>query len=177
MAASGRSARRLLQFFKTTDAPTISAWTEALAAQLDNDVEAKTGKLSERPAAALFGRLFYVAGDSTAANNGILWLDNGTSWSAINPTVIKRGTGTTTGLNSASPFSSCTGSFAHGMGFAPAAVTIIASKAVGASQSSVEATVAPSFAVTAITATEVSYLASVPGISNNVPTFYWTAVS
>jgi hypothetical protein len=80
MAASGKTARRLLQFFKPADAPTISAWSEALANQLDNDVEIKRGKLSERSAPSLFGRLFYVEGDATAANNGILWLDLGATW-------------------------------------------------------------------------------------------------
>lgn len=78
--ASGRSPRRLLQFFKPTDAPTLSAYTEALASQLDNDVECLTGKLSERSVAKLFGRLFYVQGDATAVNNGVLWLDTGATW-------------------------------------------------------------------------------------------------
>lgn len=82
--ASGKSARRLLQFFKTTDAPNISAWSEALAAQLDNDVEGGQGKLSERPAASLRGRIFVVQGDATAANNGIVWWDTGASWLAVN---------------------------------------------------------------------------------------------
>jgi len=84
MPVSGKSARRKLPFLLTTDSPEIHAAAEALCAALDNDVEIKTGKLSERPAASLFGRLFYVQGDVTAANNGIIWLDLGATWTAVN---------------------------------------------------------------------------------------------
>lgn len=82
--ASGKSARRLLQFFKTTDAPAISAWSEALVAQLDNDVEGGQGTLAGRPVAALRGRVWVVQGDATEANNGIVWWDTGATWIALN---------------------------------------------------------------------------------------------
>jgi hypothetical protein len=82
--ASGRTARRLLQFCKPTDAPAISSYTEALANQLDNDVEGGQGKLSERSAAKLRGRIYVVQGDATEANNGIVWWDTGSTWIAVN---------------------------------------------------------------------------------------------
>lgn len=84
MAVTGKTARRLLKFLLTTDPPEIHAALEGLANQLDNDAEILTGKLSERPGFKLFGRMFYVQGDATAANNGIMWLDLGASWVAIN---------------------------------------------------------------------------------------------
>lgn len=82
MPPSGTTARRKLPFIKPTDAPKLSELSELLANALDNDVEVKTGKLSERPASSLFGRLFYVQGD-TAANNGITWIDLGASWTVV----------------------------------------------------------------------------------------------
>jgi hypothetical protein len=88
MAASGRTARRLLQFWKPGDAPTISAWSEALAGQLDNDVEGGQGTLAARPAAALRGRIWVVQGDATAANNGVVWWDTGSTWIAIGATPL-----------------------------------------------------------------------------------------
>jgi hypothetical protein len=96
--ASGRTARRLLQFYKPTDAPTLSAWSEALANQLDNDVEGGQGKLSERPPAKLRGRVFVVQGDATEANNGIVWWDTGATWLAVNHQVGAGPTVTTPGV-------------------------------------------------------------------------------
>lgn len=88
----GESARRKLKFLLTGEAPKIHEWGELLAAALDNDVEAKKGKLSERPATGvgvgLFGRLFYVEGDATAENNGIWWFDTGTTWLALNQPAV-----------------------------------------------------------------------------------------
>jgi hypothetical protein len=87
MAVSGKTARRLLSFLLTTDPPEIHSAAELLANQLDNDVEGGQGKLSERPAAKLRGRVYVVEGDATAANNGIIWWDNGTTWVALNRSV------------------------------------------------------------------------------------------
>jgi len=84
MAITGKTPRRLLKYLLTSDPPELHANLEGLALQLDNDAEIKKGKLSERSAASLFGRLFYVEGDATAENNGVLWLDNGTTWVNIN---------------------------------------------------------------------------------------------
>jgi hypothetical protein len=84
MAPSGKTTRRLLTFIKPTDAPELSLLSEKLANQLDNDVEGGQGKLSERPSAALRGRLYVVQGDATAANNGIVWWDTGGTWIAVN---------------------------------------------------------------------------------------------
>lgn len=80
--ALGKTARRLLPFPKATDAPAVTADIQALATALDNDVEIHQGKLSERPAAALSGRMYLVQGDATPANNGIIWTDNGSTWVA-----------------------------------------------------------------------------------------------
>lgn len=84
MAVSGKTARRLLKFLLTTDPPSFHENLELLCNQLDNDVEILTGKLSERSVAKLFGRLFYVQGDATEANNGIVWIDLGATWVALN---------------------------------------------------------------------------------------------
>jgi hypothetical protein len=85
MPITGKSARRLLPFIKPTDAPAINEWGNLLTAALDNDVEGGQGKLSERPAAALRGRVWMVQGDAVAANNGVVWWDTGATWVSINP--------------------------------------------------------------------------------------------
>jgi microcystin-dependent protein len=41
------------------------------------------GTLGLRPAAGKVGRFYYVTGDGTSANNGVLWYDNGTAWSVV----------------------------------------------------------------------------------------------
>jgi hypothetical protein len=84
--ASGTTARRKLLFPKSTDAPKVTTDIEGLANQLDNDVEIKTGTLAARPGPSLFGKMYYVTGDATVANNGILWLDLGASWTVANST-------------------------------------------------------------------------------------------
>src|SRR5262249_39724400 len=82
--ASGATARRKLQFPKPTDADKICSDLEGLAIQLDKDAETGQGTLAERPAAKLYGRLYMVQGDGTAANNGILWWDTGSTWISTN---------------------------------------------------------------------------------------------
>jgi hypothetical protein len=85
LPVTGATTRRHLPFLKPTDPPSISLAGEQLTTALDNDVELKTGKLSERPPASLFGKMFYVQGDATAINNGVLWVDLGTVWAVLNP--------------------------------------------------------------------------------------------
>lgn len=71
-----------------SEAPTGPAQIKALADALDGAAVYSQGILSDRPVSTsgspgIDGRLYYVKADSTAANNGILWLDNGTGWDLI----------------------------------------------------------------------------------------------
>lgn len=71
-----------------SEAPLGPAQIEALALALDNAAIYSQGILSSRPTSTsgnpgIQGRYYLVIGDSTAANNGILWLDNGTGWEAV----------------------------------------------------------------------------------------------
>jgi len=89
MAVSGKTARRSLPYLETTDAPKIHEAQQLLANALDNDVIGGQGTLAERPGSPFIrGRLWYVKGDSTAINNGIMWWDNGTGWVAVNGTTV-----------------------------------------------------------------------------------------
>jgi len=82
--ATGKTTRRSLPYPKTTDAPKVATDMEALAEALDNDVEGGQGTLAARPGAPYTrGRLYVVQGDTTTANNGIVWWDNGTNWIAV----------------------------------------------------------------------------------------------
>ena len=83
---SGKTPRRGLTWLKASDAPELSKTYELLANELDNDVEIHQGVLSARPGAALSGRMYFVQGDANEVNNGVLWVDNGTTWVAINAT-------------------------------------------------------------------------------------------
>lgn len=109
MAVTGKTARRLLKFLLTTDPPEIHAALEGLANQLDNDVEGGQGKLSERPAPSVRGRVWMVQGEvgSEAVNNGVLTWDTGATWVAVpNPApTAQHFTGLTAGEEPAlSPF-------------------------------------------------------------------------
>lgn len=84
--ASGRTARRALDYPLTTDAYKIAGDIQALATQLDNDAETGQGTLSARPVASTRGRVYYVTGDAEAKNNGILWWDSGSVWVAVGGT-------------------------------------------------------------------------------------------
>src|SRR5690606_3476075 len=54
------------------------------AASLEANVALfKEGTLAERPPAGVRGRFYTVKGDSTAANNGRQFYDNGTEWRAV----------------------------------------------------------------------------------------------
>lgn len=61
---------------KIVDPDTLSADLHAIARALENDVEGGQGKLSERPAPALRGRLFYV---TEGVETGLYW-DTGSQW-------------------------------------------------------------------------------------------------
>lgn len=70
------------------DAPTGPAQMKALALAVDGAVIYGQGALSARPTSTsgspgIQGRLYYVTGDATTANNGILWYDTGTSWVSV----------------------------------------------------------------------------------------------
>lgn len=83
MSVSGKTARRSLPYLETTDPPVVHEALKLLAEKLDNDAETGQGTLAERPAAALRGRIWVVQGDSTEANNGVVWWDTGSTWIAL----------------------------------------------------------------------------------------------
>lgn len=65
------------------ESPAGPAQIKALAQALDNSAVYGQGTLAARPSFGLQGRLYLVKGDSTAANNGVLWCDNGTGWTEV----------------------------------------------------------------------------------------------
>lgn len=79
----------------STEAPDAPTELAAMAAALDNLAPYGQGILAIRPTSSggspgIQGRLYYVLGDSTPANNGILWLDEGTGWvqAGSAPTIV-----------------------------------------------------------------------------------------
>lgn len=64
--------------------PDGPAQMEAIATVLDGAVVYGQGALAARPEAGIEGRLYFVTGDATAANNGILWWDTGAAWDPVN---------------------------------------------------------------------------------------------
>jgi len=73
------------------DAADVPLWMERMAMDLDDVAKDDQGTLALRPESSVStpgkkGRYYFVKGDGTAANNGILWRDNGTGWDAINVT-------------------------------------------------------------------------------------------
>jgi microcystin-dependent protein len=72
-----------------SESPAGPAQIEALAAAIDDAAIYSQGILSSRPVSTsdtpgIAGRLYYVIGDATPANNGIMWLDFGTGWQQVN---------------------------------------------------------------------------------------------
>lgn len=71
-----------------TDVPDVPLWMNQLAVALDNVAMDDQGTLAARPVSTVGtpgkrGRYYLVTGDSTAANNGRLWRDNGTGWDEV----------------------------------------------------------------------------------------------
>lgn len=74
----------------STDPPAGHTEIQALALSVDGVAMDDQGTLANRPVSTSGnpgkkGRYYFVAGDGTPANNGILWRDNGTGWDAITP--------------------------------------------------------------------------------------------
>jgi microcystin-dependent protein len=72
-----------------SESPAGPAQIEALAAALDGAAVYSQGILADQPVSSaaspgIAGRFYYVIGDSTASNNGIMWLDYGTGWVQVN---------------------------------------------------------------------------------------------
>lgn len=89
---SGTTPRLGLPYPGLTDGPDgadVPYWVQALAEAVDNAALYSEGILASRPTSTagvpgIEGRFYYVIGDATPANNGILWLDYGTGWVAVN---------------------------------------------------------------------------------------------
>lgn len=73
-----------------SESPAGPAEIGALADAIDSNMAGySSGILSSRPVSTsgspgIDGRLYYVKGDSTPGNNGVLWLDFGTGWVTVN---------------------------------------------------------------------------------------------
>lgn len=78
--ASGRTAIRSLPYPNEGDAPDVAGDIASLAEALDTRPAVGVGALADRPAPSAPGNRYFVYGDSTAANNGVEWLDTGGSW-------------------------------------------------------------------------------------------------
>ncbi|HEV3094989.1 MAG TPA: hypothetical protein VGY30_10800 [Solirubrobacteraceae bacterium] len=84
----------------------------------------------------------------------------------------------TPGSGRAGPNTRVTGSFAHGMGKTPVFASVIAAEQTASSNGSEEGAYIPSFGVTALGATEISYEGSIPGVqSSRSWKFYWVAIA
>jgi hypothetical protein len=89
---SGTTTRLGLPYPGPTDGPDgadVPYWAQALAEAIDGAALYDQGILADRPTSTagspgIAGRFYYVLGDSTTANNGILWLDYGTGWVSLN---------------------------------------------------------------------------------------------
>ena len=81
----GTTSRLSIPYPLSTEAPNGPAQMQAIASALDQATIWAQGILSSRPVSTsgspgIPGRLYLVVGDSTPANNNILWADTGTSW-------------------------------------------------------------------------------------------------
>lgn len=54
-----------------------------LATAIANATSVTSGTLAARPAASKLNRVYIVRGDSTPANNGLIFLDTGTTWQQV----------------------------------------------------------------------------------------------
>ena len=83
---SATTPRYAFTYPSPTDATDIP---DAIAIPLDqidaNVVMEYSGTLAARPAASIFGRRYYVTGDPTPANNGLEYMDTGTTWISVGP--------------------------------------------------------------------------------------------
>lgn len=66
----------------------VPQWMHDLAFALDGVAMDDQGTLANRPVSTSGspgkkGRYYYVTGDATAINNGILWRDHGTGWDCV----------------------------------------------------------------------------------------------
>jgi hypothetical protein len=85
------TTRLKLPYPELTDGPDgadVPYWMKALAVSLDTAALDDQGILANRPVSSapspgVKGRYYMVKGDSTPANNGILWRDNGLGWDMI----------------------------------------------------------------------------------------------
>lgn len=66
-----------------TDGPSRIEFNSNFSTLETNAAMYGQGILASRPAAGKAGRFYMVIGDSTAANNGILWYDNGSGWTQV----------------------------------------------------------------------------------------------
>lgn len=76
-----------------SDSADVPFWMNALAVALDGVAMDDQGTLANRPVSTggspgKRGRYYMVKGDSIAANNGILWRDNGTGWDEVGTSTI-----------------------------------------------------------------------------------------
>lgn len=81
--STGTTTVRSLPYPLSSDAPVVSSDIQALAQALDKAALIGVGTLANRPTPVAPGNLYFVQGDSTLANNGVYWIDTGTSWVAL----------------------------------------------------------------------------------------------
>ena len=79
--------RLVLPYPAPTAPADVPADIQALATGIDVAATVAQGTLAARPAPSTMGRLYMVQGDATAANNGILWWDTGSTWVRVRQTV------------------------------------------------------------------------------------------
>lgn len=92
MAGSGTTPIRARPYPELSDAPDVATDIQALADNLDTAPTVGVGTLASRPTPSAPGNRYFVYGDSTAANNGIEWLDTGSAWVLPAPHVQPTGT-------------------------------------------------------------------------------------
>lgn len=86
------TSRLKLPYPEGNDAADVPSDVRNLALSIDKAAIVSQGTLAQRPISTVSspginGRFFYVTGDPTAANNGILWFDTGSGWSAVNSNI------------------------------------------------------------------------------------------
>ena len=82
--ATGKTSGRNLPYPLKGDPDTIAPDIKALAEALDLDLSLiTTDTLAKRPSFGIKSRVFIVSGD-TAANNGLIFIDTGGAWIAVN---------------------------------------------------------------------------------------------
>jgi hypothetical protein len=71
--------------YEDSEPAAFSTQVNAISKKVDEKaVTWLEGTLAARPAAGVKGRLYFVVGDATEANNGLLFQDTGTEWREIN---------------------------------------------------------------------------------------------